>query len=144
MNNRSYWLNVLNKTTWQEFLNAEREISAFKDDRWITVQNIKPGDYLLCYITDISGWIGILEVISEPYRDESIFKLDDLTSKVRVKIVNKLELENAVPVVAMGNKLSMFQSLKNPNKWRMLFKGSPRKINQQDAQEIVKAIQNAF
>lgn len=142
MDNRSYWLDVFTQKSWQEFLDTEGNISAFKDDRWITVQNIQPGDYLLCYIKDISGWVGILEVISEPFKEETIFKLDDFTSKVEVKIVKMLDIEKAVPALSLGNKLTMFKSLKNPNRWRMLFKGSPRKINQHDALEIVKAIHN--
>ena len=45
--------------------------------RWKTVKKFKPGDYLLCYLTGLSRWIGILEVTSEPYKDDSkIWSID--------------------------------------------------------------------
>jgi predicted RNA-binding protein len=66
---RSYWLDLFTGTTWEEFLAAGGEVSGFRERRWKTVQQMKPGDYLLCYLTGISRWIGVLEVVSEPYRD---------------------------------------------------------------------------
>ena len=37
----------------------------------------------------------------------------------------------------------MFQNIKNPNSWGMLFRGSPKKLTSEDGQEIFKAIQYA-
>ncbi len=34
------------------------------------MQQIKLEDYLLCYLTGVSRFIGVLEVTSEPYWDE--------------------------------------------------------------------------
>jgi len=42
-------------------------VSGFRESRWATVQKIKPGDYLLCYLTGISRFIGALEVVSPPF-----------------------------------------------------------------------------
>jgi hypothetical protein len=58
-------------TTWQEFLDAGASVSGFRKRRWKTVQRIKPGDYLLCYLTGVSRFIGVLEVTSDPYWDET-------------------------------------------------------------------------
>ena len=61
---RSYWLDLFTGTTWEEFLAAGGEVSGFRERRWKTVQQMKPGDYLLCYLTGISRWIGVLEVVT--------------------------------------------------------------------------------
>jgi EVE domain len=66
---QSYWLDLFTGTTWEEFLAAGGEVSGFRERRWKTVQQMKPGDYLLCYLTGISRWIGVLEVVSEPFKD---------------------------------------------------------------------------
>jgi EVE domain len=66
---RSYWLDLFTGTTWEEFLAAGGEDSGFRERRWKTLQQMKPGDYLLCYLTGISRWIGVLEVVSEPFKD---------------------------------------------------------------------------
>jgi hypothetical protein len=31
---------------------------------------MKPGDYLLCYLTRVSRWVGVLEVVGERFFDE--------------------------------------------------------------------------
>jgi predicted RNA-binding protein len=68
---RTYWLDLFSPTTWQEFLEAGGTVSGFRESRWATVQQIKPGDYLLCYLTQISRFIGVLEVTSDPYKDNT-------------------------------------------------------------------------
>src|SRR5689334_18838899 len=99
MPTRNYWLDLFTGITWQEFLDAGANISGFRESRWNTVQQIKPGDYLLCYMTGISRWIGILEVISDPFRDNAvIWKEDVFPSRVRVRVVVQLTPATAVPI----------------------------------------------
>ncbi|MGF7118023.1 EVE domain-containing protein [Methanobacterium oryzae] len=144
MKERNYWLDLFTGTTWQEFLDAGGEISGFRKNRWTTVQKIKPGDYLLCYLTGVSRWIGILEVISEPFMDETpIWQFDTFPCRLKVKIVTQLEPETGIPVLDLRDKLTMFQNLKNPNRWGMLFRGSPKILPPEDGAEIVKAINYA-
>ena len=141
---KNYWLDIFNWKTWQEFLKAGGEVSGFRENRWKTVQQIKPGDYLLCYLTGVSRWIGILEVTTEAFKDDSpIWEYDAFPSRLGVKIINQLEPETAVPVLDLKEKLSIFQNLKNPNSWGILFRGSPKKLTPEDGEQIVKAIQYA-
>ncbi len=65
MTNRSYWLDLFTGATWDEFKKAGSNISGFRKSRWKSVQKIKPGDYLLCYLTGVSRFIGILEVTAD-------------------------------------------------------------------------------
>jgi hypothetical protein len=51
MTKRSYWLDLFTGVTWNEFKAAGGKVSGFRESRWTTVQKIKPGDYLLCYLT---------------------------------------------------------------------------------------------
>jgi predicted RNA-binding protein len=123
---RNYWLDLFTGTTWEEFLSAGGEVSGFRERRWKAVQRIKPGDYLLCYLTGISRWIGVLEVVSEPFRDNTpIWKDEEFPCRVRVRPVATLTPETAVPVFELRDQLSVFQNLKNPNAWTGHFRGSP-------------------
>ena len=76
-------------------MKAGGDVSGFRESRWKTVQRIKPGDYLLCYLTGVSRWIGILEVTSEAFKDDStIWEYDGVfPSRLRVKLINQLEPE---------------------------------------------------
>jgi predicted RNA-binding protein with PUA-like domain len=71
MSTRNYWLDLFSFTTWQEFLDAGANVPGFRENRWKVIQQMKIGDYLLCYLTGVSRWIGVLEVVSEPYQDNS-------------------------------------------------------------------------
>ena len=65
---RTYWLDLFTVETWKEFLDHGGKVSGFSEKRWATVQ--EPGDYLLCYLTRVSRWVGLLEVVGEPFFDE--------------------------------------------------------------------------
>jgi predicted RNA-binding protein len=71
MTKRSYWLDLFTGMTWNEFSEAGSKVSGFRESRWNTVQKVKSGDYLLCYLTGISRFVAILEVIGKPYKDKS-------------------------------------------------------------------------
>ena len=71
MPTRNYWLDLFTGATWDEFKKAGGDISGFRESRWKSVQRIAPGDYLICYLTGVSRFIGILEVKSKPFKDNS-------------------------------------------------------------------------
>jgi predicted RNA-binding protein len=72
-----YWLDLFTVETWKEFLDHGGDVTGFREKRWKTVQKIKHGDYLLCYLTGASRWVGLLEVTSEPVYDKTpIWKSD--------------------------------------------------------------------
>jgi hypothetical protein len=50
-------------------LKAPGAVSGFPESRWKTVQQVHVGDYLLCYLTGISRFIGVLEVVKSAYKD---------------------------------------------------------------------------
>jgi hypothetical protein len=141
---RSYWLDLFTGTTWEEFLAAGGEVSGFRERRWRTVQQMKPGDYLLCYLTGISRWIGVLEVVSEPFKDHTpIWKDEEFPCRVRVRAVVVLTPATAVPVFELRDQLSVFGDSKNPRAWTGHFRGSPMRWKSTDGQAVVAAIADA-
>lgn len=144
MGKPTYWLDLFTGTTWQEFLDAGAKVSGFRDRRWKTVQSIKPGDFLLCYLTGVSRFIGLLEVVSDPFRDESkVWKDESFPCRVRVRPSIALTPETAVPVQELREQLSIFLELKSPNAWTGHFRGSPVRWKAQDALAVVKALEEA-
>jgi len=140
----NYWLDLFTGTTWQQFLDAGGEVSGFREGRWKTVQKIKPGDVLLCYLTGLSRWVGLLEVTSEPFKDDApIWGPDEFPCRVRVRILSALTPETAVPVLEMRDHLSVFKGLKNPHNWSGAFRGSPAKWRRSDGEAVAAAVQAA-
>jgi len=141
MANRNYWLDLFTGVTWNEFKEAGGKVSGFRKSRWNIVQKIKPGDYLLCYLTGVSRFIGILEVTSKPFQDSSlIWKDEDFPARLKVKPVIQLTPETAVPVQELKDKLSFFRDLKSPMAWTGRFRGSPTMWIGPDGEAVVQAL----
>lgn len=144
MSKRSYWLDLFTGATWNEFKDAGGKLSGFRKSRWNTVQKIKPGDYLLCYLTGVSRFIGILEVVSEPFQDNSpIWSDEEFPCRLKVKIIVELTPETAIPVHELKDSLSFFQDLKSPHAWTGNFRASPAKWKTSDGETVVKALLEA-
>jgi hypothetical protein len=141
---RAYWIDLFTVETWKEFQDHGSDVSGFSEKRWKTVQRMKPGDYLLCYLTRVSRWVGLLEVVGKPYFDEEpIWSAAVYPSRVDVRPVLQLAPEYGVPVLEMRDKLTVFRGLDNPNRWQGPFRGSPNQWKASDGEAIVQALKEA-
>ena len=141
----TYWLDLFTGTTWEEFLAAGGSLSGFRESRRTTVQRIRPGDFLLCYVTGISRWIGLLEVVGEPYLDdEPIWAAEVFPMRVPVRVLISLSPEDAIPVRTLAERLSYFQDASSSSmSWTGHFRGSPTKEKDADARAVVEALEEA-
>jgi hypothetical protein len=143
--NRKYWLDLFTGKTWDEFIKSGAGVSGFKERRRNIASKIHPGDYFLCYLTGLSRFIGVLEVLSESYFDDQARIWEDQFFPVRfkVKLVYQLNAKTAVPIQNLKDKLSFFKEGKSPNYWTGFFRGSPAEFNSKDAEAIIEAVKNA-
>jgi len=142
---KAYWVDLFTTETWDEFRRHGADISGFSEKRWLWVQKIKPGDYLLCYLTGESRWVGVLETIGNPFRDEleRIWAKALYPVRIKVKPIVALKPEYGVPVLEMRNELSIFRNLKNPNRWMGRFRGSPTRWPSEDGPVVVERLRQA-
>lgn len=142
---RKYWLDLFTGKTWEEFLRNGANISGFRKRRRKIAEKINVGDYLICYLTGISRFIGILEVVSKCYFDDKTRIWEDESFPVRfeVKLIYELNAKTAVPIDSLRDKLSLFKGLKSPKAWSGFFRGSPVEFAQYDAEVIIQAIEDS-
>ncbi len=142
---RNYWLDLFTGKTWDEFKAHGANISGFRRRRIKLAKGIKPGDYLLCYLTGLSRFIGVLEVLSQSFEDNTKI-WDDSVFPVRfkVRVVHELTPETAVPVSGLIDSLSVFKNLKSKHAWTGFFRGSPAIFPPEDGQIIVDEIIKAM
>ncbi len=145
MTQRAYWLCLFNATTWSEFLEAGGDTVGFPHTQHKTVFSIQPGDYILAYMTKVSKWVGVMEVTSDAYfdTDTQIWKQATFPCRVKVSIKHQLALETGVPVLSLAPQLALFDNLKSPTHWGLLFRSAPRKLPEADGPIIVDAIGKA-
>jgi predicted RNA-binding protein len=136
---RTYWVQIFTPSTWHEFLKAGGAVTGFRPHRWGLIQKIKPGDWLLCYLTGIGRWIGTLEVRAEPYLDESrIWKDEVFPCRAEVRVMVALTLDTAVPIRDLKS-LSIFRQ-KN---WGVHLITSPTRWKPSDAEVVIAAVEKA-
>jgi hypothetical protein len=97
----AYYLDLFSPETYEAFGRSPRDVSGFRLRQWNAAQRIKRGDRLLCYMTRLSRWFGVLEVVEGPFKDDKpIFYPQDDPFVVRFKVrpVIWLPKEKAVPI----------------------------------------------
>ena len=141
---RNYWLNLFTFGTWRTFIEHGAKVTGFRERRWKIVQEIKPGDYLLCYLTGVSRWIGVLVVTGDPFFERTpVWSEDLLPARLPVKPVVALMPETAVPIFELRDQLSLFKRLKNPDAWTGRLRSSPAKWSASDGEIILEALLEA-
>lgn len=141
---RTYWLNLFSPRTWQQFLDAGATVTGFRTHRWKQVQRIAVGDFMLCYLTQVSRFVGVLEVVSAPYQDDTkLIWDDDFPCRVKVRLIIQLPLDASLPVTDLRDRLSIFKNLTSPNAWSGHVRGSPTRWRTGDGETVVAAIKDA-
>lgn len=97
----AYFLDLFSPETYAAFKRSQQDISGFRYRHRFAAERIKSGDKLVCYLTKLSRWFGILEVLEGPFQDSTpIFYPEDdpFVVRFRVKPVVWLDPEKAVPI----------------------------------------------
>jgi hypothetical protein len=135
----TYWLDLFTVQTYEEFQKAGTKVSGFRERQWNRCQRIQPGDRLLCYLTGISRWVGVLTVTGPAYHSEDrIWEMEVFPVRLPVEAEILLPPEHGIP------HQSLMPSLHSPAKaWAGLLRGSPNLLKAEDGQAILEAIQKA-
>jgi len=142
---RNYWLDLFTSVTWKEFQNAGSSITGFRESRWYIAHKIAIGDYFLCYLSDISRFVGVLEVISGPFKERArdIWKGDNFPCRFKVKPIVVLSPQRGIPLFELRDNLSFFQNRRSPHFWTNHFRSPPAKWKKEDGEVIVRALLRA-
>ena len=82
-----HYLDLFSPETYEAFSRSQRDVSGFRISQKKTAERIRPGDRLVCYMTSLSRWVGILETEGVPYVDDSpLFFPDNDPFVVRFKV----------------------------------------------------------
>lgn len=140
----NYWLNLFTGTTWEEFQKSGASVSGFSYRMRKTVQNIPPGDILLCYLTGVMHWVGALEVIGQSDDKTRIWKDADFPSRLKVKPLVMLSPENGVPMSELQGKVQFFQTSADSGKYKGFVRVSPARFRVvADGDLIVRLLRQA-
>src|SRR5918912_2597508 len=97
----AYYLDLFSPETYEAFSRSDRSVSGFRVSQESLARKLTPGDKLVCYVTKLSRWVGVLEVVSPCFRDSTpIFFADNDPFEVRFRVrpVVWLPMSKAYPI----------------------------------------------
>lgn len=97
----TYFIDLFSPETHDAFTKSSQTISGFRIRQQGVASRVKAGDTLVCYITRVSRWCGLLDVIEGPFIDKTpIFLPDPDPFIVRFKVKARvwLPLDKSPPI----------------------------------------------
>ena len=134
----AYYVNLFSPETYEAFSRSERNISGFRVRQQNVARRVKPGDKLVCYMTKLSRWIGLLDVIEGPFNDDTpLFypENDPFVVRFRIRPSAWLTVDKAIPIHddRIWNQLSFTRGQsKSSSSWTGKLRGSLVQLDDAD------------
>lgn len=96
-----FYTNLFSPDTYETFSRSDRTVSGFSKHQLAWAKRVHKGDRFVCYMTKLGRWVGVLEVESDCYADESpLFypEGDPYVIRFKVRPVVWLPKDQAVPI----------------------------------------------
>ena len=97
----SYFLNLFSPETYEAFRRSSGTISGFRERQRAAADRLEPGDTLVCYMTKLGRWFGLLTIIEGPFIERTpLFLQEEDPFVVRFKVdpLIVLDVDRAVPI----------------------------------------------
>jgi len=142
----SYYLDIFSPDTYETFTKSDQTVSGFHVRQAASAKKVKPGDKLICYLTKLSRWVGMLEVLSSSYYDDSpLFyaENDPYVIRFKVKPLIWLPKEKSVPIRedVVWKKLSFTRDHEKQGlRWTGIFRSSLNHLDDTDGTYLEKLL----
>ena len=142
----AYYLDLFSPSTYSALLRSDRSVSGFRVRQRNAAARVKPGSKLLCYLTVLSRWCGILEVLDGPFEDPApLFTEDNDPFVVRfhVRPIFLLTPDKALPIhlPEIWQQLSFTKSWDpSTSTWTGKLRASLTAIDEADGQFLARLI----
>lgn len=138
----AYYTDLFSPETYGAFTSSDRSISGFRVRQQNIATAVKLGDKLICYMTKLSRWVGVLEVVSDYFLDDTPIFLptaDPFQVRFRVRPLVWLVPERSIPIRhdVCWKHLSFTRELSpgSPG-WTGTLRSSLRKLSDEDGQYL--------
>lgn len=142
----AYYLDLFSPETYEIFTKSNRDISGFRVRQQNAASKIAVGDKLICYMTKLSRWVGVLEVMSGWFTDDTplLYETDDpFVIRFKVRPLAWLPKEKAIPIrdERVWRRLSFTRDydLDNPY-WTGKLRTSLNQLDEQDGRFLEELI----
>jgi hypothetical protein len=141
----AYYLDLSSPETHERFGESDKSVSGFRPRNRNAASKIKPGDYLVCYLTRLSRWVGLLRVESTYFEDSRPIFGDPDPFPIRFKVKPEVWLapEQGIPIRddSIWKKLSLTRSHpKTTPRWTGFFRTSLNEFTEEDGEFLASIL----
>jgi hypothetical protein len=144
----NYFIDLFSPETATAFEQSKRDVSGFRISQKTYVENQKIGlgDKFICYVTRLQRFVGVLEIKSKCFTDDTpVFQegKDPFVLRFKVEPLVWLPLKKAIPIRqdTVWNYLSFTKDLPNDsNRWTFMVFSSPRLWPKSDCKLLEKLL----
>lgn len=143
----AYLIDLFSPETYEAFSRSTRDISGFRIRHRGMAERISPRDIFVCYLTRLSRWFGVLEVVEGPFVDNTpIFvpNADPFVVRFRVQPLVWLDIDKAIPIHAdeIWNGLSFTRGLeRGSTAWTGKVRGSLVRLDDRDGKLLCERLE---
>jgi hypothetical protein len=136
----AYFLDLFSPETFERISQTQLTINGFRIRQEHAASRVHPGDKLICYLTKVSRWVGILEVLSDYYIDETPRYFDEndpFVVRFTVKPIVWLPVDRGIPIKEdhVWKNLSFTKDHpKHSSSWTGKFRSSLSPLDEADGQ----------
>ncbi len=136
-----FFLGLFTVESWREFKRHGGQVMGFNEKKSKTVARLQPGDRILCYLSKVSAFVGVMEVAGPSYLDHTPIWSDGVFPvRLPVRIVTELPLVLAVPIHSLKGQLSFLPLTMTTTGWTIYVRSSPRPWTAPDGEAVAKAL----
>src|SRR3954471_23747215 len=138
-----HWLDLFTGVTWKQFIDAGSTISGFRISQAVRAQKVKPGDILICYLTGVMRWVGLLEVVSSSKDASPIWGKGNFPVRFQVRPLVMLAPEHGIPMRELEGRVSFYSEPRHWGGFRGFLRASLNRFNPEDAKLVASLIHAA-
>lgn len=134
----AHFLDLFSPETYERFSSSDRSVSGFRIRQRSLAAKVKPGDLMVCYLTRLSRWVGLLRVEGTAFEESTpIFttEADPFVLRFRVTPLVWLAPEQSIPIHddAVWAKLSLTRGhSRTSTTWTGFFRNSLNQLTDAD------------
>lgn len=136
----AHYLAVFSPDTHAAFSTSDRKVMGFKDRQRKAAARVGAGDLLLCYVTGVSRWAGVLRIDGGAYEDATprfVSGVDPYVVRLPVTPVVWLGIDDAIGIRELWQELTFTREhALGSSRWTGALRTSLVRMDDADARVI--------
>ena len=137
-----YYLCLFNEATWNEFLLQKKKVYGTTKNKLVRANKITNVDFLICYVSKHSKFVGILQKNSDACYDETnLWESGVYPVRFGVNVHIAVPIKMGISANQFKNRISILKNIKNEKKWGGFFINSFNEFPANDGKLIVSELE---